>query len=959
MRDLKFLTQNGSLSLSFIASISSGLFFTLLFLNLGRYIVVENALEQATEKVARCITPTDPKCINYSAPSTNASYDWYLNSKSITETSWINRYNYSASITKQNWELNYPTYEIHKVKHPLISWNEWKVPEKTFYPYLNAHEYRNLIINANIKIPGERTNEKFVPMAEPNFPEFDPVYEREMRDRNIASWHTRALNTRADARYGSYNIDLPMQPAVEFSSRLIKKNSAEEFITDYFEVPELGNEFNDAICSFSNGGNCDLSYASGNNRNIFNYVSIAIKAFATVISSKNNSKTPTIKWAGAPGTKNGVSPDGWGLAIDILSKAEYQNWKQKKAQAIANNQSLPPAPSGRRECLGGRDWEDVTSTKNFKSFHLVLRGAIKRKASNNALDIDRDPACPNGDVEHWNLFTERGGAYRIVGWLTAKSGDISSNVRFEHYIDSYKKISGAYKEPQYINCQGTIKLKPNLSIGTCPYKEVCTQVPTNHQLLSCSTQQKTEAICLTTEQASSDSFAFFIGEASCGNYTKAVVCNDSWKPNYPANCDLNNIQAYPNRISCGWKENPNQKSLVQLGSIPNSCPLATKVNQTQDCANNISEVIFKSDNNYGIPATCPQAINISNYLSKKTKEINSRQPSSSIIFPESNIDFSWTKAEEFIPAKWEANLYPFDNNNNLLSGADVIRTIEQTKVSPNLIYKHQDKNWKPDYSNFNLAPEHLSYLQNQNLLKLNLKSEEDVEINNIYPFQKKPEFEIPNFLATKENLLSCTGVEESIEKRLRYYASQSFPILTNEDIFLKTDFSFVDTTAAKSLGNCESKNNFELNLPQCSKTSYTETTNVSCNNPSYLGRFDALNYPAGPESCLSADCFRINSDLTFVEQKINFDIDQLAAAANGYKEVERMLSGSKRNCKDMDCSEIAIENKDDQITISANYHMPLNFPLNTFLGKNEILIEKTKVVLNEVTTSGRFNTNKE
>ena len=58
------LNNKGSLILSNLFTVAGGIVFTLLFINLTKYLTADSALEQAITKASRCLTPTDAECIS-------------------------------------------------------------------------------------------------------------------------------------------------------------------------------------------------------------------------------------------------------------------------------------------------------------------------------------------------------------------------------------------------------------------------------------------------------------------------------------------------------------------------------------------------------------------------------------------------------------------------------------------------------------------------------------------------------------------------------------------------------------------------------------------------------------------------------------------------------------------------------------------------------------------------------
>ena len=269
-------------------------------------------------------------------------------------------------------------------------------------------------------------------------------------------WAPRALNfpgdvRRRNGREVSREIHLPDAAVYEASFALSDRTGDRlpeiaEVATELIEVPDFGSEVPPSLCG-SAAAPCGVSYAAGGTDEWSRFAYIAVKAFAEI---RRTAGEPELRWAGSPVHPPGT-PDGWGLQVETLSRDRYRAWKERSAAGIIGE------PLMEIECLGGRDWGALPSDGRPKNFHLVLRGAVERNPHDNtdASTDGRNAGCPNADLKHWGLRVERGGAYRIRGFLKVRRGAAEAQVRIWHYFDRYLRAPQA----EAARCVGRVYLK--------------------------------------------------------------------------------------------------------------------------------------------------------------------------------------------------------------------------------------------------------------------------------------------------------------------------------------------------------------------------------------------------------------------------------------------------------------------------------------------------------------------
>ncbi|MBP9838118.1 MAG: hypothetical protein KBC84_05335 [Proteobacteria bacterium] len=957
-----FNKELGSFTLGTLFSIAMGITFTLLFVNLSRYLTAESAIDEALRKTARCLTPTDPDCINVNNSPTIDYYDWYLKNSGESKTLWVDRYNYKGTYYTQDWQLNYPIYEIHKVKPPLISYPQYELTQKTFFPEVNKYEYRFLQLNAALTLDMTKQVQIYRPKYQPNFPEIDLSYERDKRDEAIINWQPQMLMRDLSGNPLSENDPIfkndTLSQAVNLAfdegrifeeTREIKSSNryqsqldrgVSEFVTPFYFVPKLTTNSSNKLCLNDKNQTCDIQYASGNHQPIWDYASVAIKAFGTFRNLKGN---PDIRWAGSPRSYRGnaASPQGWGLQIETLSAAEYQNWLNNKQPQIDQNASN----NFHYQCLGGSAPKNIEGKTNWTNYHLRLRGAIEHR------DNENDSTCPNNDKQHWNLSVERGGAYRIRAWIKVENGDALAKLTIKHYYDDYVLDNSTNQLPQNITCNKAIQLKQGDNYSNCPYRELCSEISSDYQLSSCESKINTIPLCLSETMAAADEYTFKSIPHSCNNNFTTLSCDNNGIPNLAPTCD--NLE--PNRLVCNWQENVNKRVSVNTLSTPKECKVAPVNKVITTCGINKSEITYNKDNNYGDIQLCPSLADINSKSQNEINSINSRLSPEALKIDFAKIDFSWMPAEEFTPQLWRQSFSPVDENGNTLTAKESIRTSDITLQNIKEILKTKDVKAVPNLSFFNLSQQDQSYLETNPIYHLKLLSEHNKELSSSYPFENKPEFEIPNFLPKTENLNSCSGDTESIEKRLRAYAANIKDELSDEKIIFNNEATYVDSLAVNASHSCSNTTVLSSSLPKCTTTSAITSTNENCNN-TYLGRFSNLEFPNGPEVCQnnSGKCISLRSlDFPYsITNNSSIEVNKEKAISLGNVELNRALQNLAFNCNTDNCANITVERSEEQTKVEAAYNMPLSFPLNQILGKSYLTIKKQRTESNQLAISG-------
>lgn len=940
-------TTTGSISLTALASVLGGVMFTLLFANLVRYISAENALEQSVQRIARCVNPTDPECAETTVEATPIRYDWYLAERRRGQTTWVDRFRYTGKVFEQSWLLRFPGYEIRKVPLPPVEWRAWSVPVRTFRAGLNGFERRTRRVSALLQPSAER----YAPLAEPNFPELDPYFERVMRDRDPGEWTPRALDVRGDVRrtassgYVSHEIGLPAAAVFTDSKPLSDRHGdgapeAQEFVSDIVEVPELGLENPQTAVCRGTLEQCAVSYAAGGTAPWYDSAYIAVKAFAKL---SRTAGSPEVKWAGSPEHPAGT-PDGWGLQIETVGRDSFRAWKTERDRARAEGRAVPDL-SMQVECLGGREWSELPTNGAPKDFHLILRGAIKRDTRSNSADVDdgSSAACPNEDRKHWGLRVERGGAYRIRGYLKIRGGAALATVHFWSYFDNYQRLAGS--DP--VRCDGIVPLTPEETTPDCPFEAACPNLlllpKSGYRVASCTATDERTPVCPSSRTSEAMAGLFPVEETEhCTQRAQVASCGDNSTPSTPPDCpDLPQ-----GRILCPWMPEDGPEKGVVVATKPASCPVAAPTTFTAGCGDGRALVTFRPDGNYGDPLRCPSVQDAIGAMEKGRALVGN---SISVEQPE----VSWRPVDESTPLRWEKAASPFDEDGTVLSSPLVIREATVELPSIRLELQRSDASWVPGLDVFGLTPAEQALVATRPGLTRVPVSVSERSIEHVYPFSRSPEFEISDLLLSDRS--SCAGRPAPLDERLRAFAAAEVAAANDPSVRFEGTAEYIDSQRIFASGGCRPDEARAVSVPACTKVSITEHSGDLCPPSEYLGRFDASAFPDGPSECAreGIECLREAVVENITDRAPRTEVDIERARSKGFEEISRAFAGASLGCEDIGCFNAEIDTSAAETSITARYEMPLTFPLDLITGRDRVSLRRSKQEIREVAAVGR------
>lgn len=310
----KQAASKGSFSLTVLFSTFGGLAFALLFYNFVQFVAANAALREAARKGARCLTPTDPACVQLqleSASGLNQEWWGYTGGSSSALVS-LDYYRYTGNLTRLTWQAAYDTFSLHKAFQAAVL-DVSHVPVRTYRPLFSPAAKTVKSVYAS---PGWYTPRYPFPAAEDYY--------------------------QAPAAY-FLAMNPGFHPLLE-ASQIIGRNTVGVF-TASASIPALPDA--QAPCRAVPGGpGCDAGTGAGGTADFHEYAFIALKVFANVRAINGRA---SVRWRQSSQERSA------GLWLDIYdrygNRVQQSNWE---------------------DCLGGRAEKDVG--RSFGEYNLILRG---------------------------------------------------------------------------------------------------------------------------------------------------------------------------------------------------------------------------------------------------------------------------------------------------------------------------------------------------------------------------------------------------------------------------------------------------------------------------------------------------------------------------------------------------------------------------------------------------------
>jgi hypothetical protein len=900
----------------------------MLFHNLVQYISFSTAVEQASIAVSRCLTPTDPECVQYlPAASSAPTQQWYGYDANSLDNSNIDifatRFNYSASMNARVYLADYDTFMIRKIT-PQVAWNEVTVPQQTFSLALNRWE--NVYGTLNIPPSTIQVN-YYRPIVEPVF----PTNFTQDTTRDPASW---AQFTSANGNVQPFSelqaIDVS-QPAQGFRT----------FITPRVVVPILPNltDMPSPGCLLADG---HTECSSSDNANFIsgqwqNYARLAIKPMALAIRRANNN---SIRW------DQGSFGSGAGIYVNVYNPSNVLIYTY---------------------CLGGRDEETISGNTWF---NMWLRGTT---GSNGGSSVTRCGVNPfsTKDNDYSNILIPRGSSFEIVGYLTVRNIDLAQ-VLFQYYFDQYTPATRSESFAALRCSDVLLSAKQNRPLcetanlskctGLQPGQLLATALPgcNGKNYLNYWTETKRLPTC---SDLNGDSFAHADSMLS----VSVNICDKSFSPS---------LIAPKGRLACGAvTKTISSSQAISIAGVPNgSCALASSnTTKTFSCTKDYVSGSIPAD-----PKDC--AGFESNYLAiiNSTKDYNAKLPEG-VARLSNTPSLAWAAplTDEF-KFSW-TNL---NDDGTVITNPQAILKRTSKLPEQDKIVRFQQVNGKWNSANPNDFVDSIirqsgqtsnqsgwrDYLQNiSNFVRVNKINETTIVFSDDYPF-KEPTFELYfgqngvennfdfNFDCSADTTCSKDFVKyDSLEQALRAHASKKVPEALDKNFA----FNFSATPVEIVRYKLEDSNlNSLLSNNSCVPTR-TVCTNKTLNHNTLVDLGVSDVKPSGCDDGSYFGCYSVKQEFLTAEAPLEFKIDEELARSVGYGELQRIVRNIKADCDSNDeagCAKISIENIDGENAIVAvNLNMPLSFPLDSFFGRKTLSLTSKKEAYIESAMVGRLS----
>ena len=934
----------GSVSLTALASLITGCCFVLLLANLLGYVVALQSVEHAAGEAVRCLSTLEGSCLQTAQPDAGEK-DWFAVRKAAETTEWADRYNYHATLYRETWEARGNGFQIHLAEKPLVEWQEAQLPVRVFRPSLNQYEHRETSFEAVVLAEVTEQHYRMASLflaAGTNFPDFDAAYEVRMDNLPESAWRPRVLVDRAHPDRGFRDFpELPLERE-DLGAAVIAAGSVQRFSTGFLEVPLLPSDSPAVTCT-AGTAICDVRpFAGASGVDGYSWdrkAALALKLFAAV---RRIEGSPTIAWAGAPGAEG----KHWGLEIETISASEYQQYLATRRAAEAKGEPLPPLPPSELRCLGGRSAVGDLPMQATRAYNLWLRGP---KGSNGG----GDPNCPllqnTVHAFHDALFVDRGGAFRVSGYLSAGgSGAVRASVSLQHGFDTYEPYTKTLSREKV--CRGMVRERPGAPRATCEATQFCGGI----KVLStkqCAVRQTVHLpICETDAEAAADEYAFSVPKVFCGPAVRVLACNENIMPEGDADCH-DALAANPERAACHWLEQTRERSWLPSGSAPAGCSAAKVSWRSEHCGTPGAEEIFPASGDFGDPHDCRAVRVAAAEYANHAESLRSLAPELiAPAIPPDALRARWN-AKGAARERWAPALELPDSLRIFAGNPQVVRAGEFHSPAVKPIYRHTDAQWKPPISAFGFyALEERKDLSNVELIRI---ASAPVEVTSVYPFSSAPEREIPDTMPGAP----CSEKEASLEARLREYASREVPEAGDEAVVVETSASYVDTIETARSGGCKPLNRSFPAEASCTKTRLRETRTVVCEDREYLGRFSDSRFPHGPPICSQSpelSCFTDDASRG-AGGKDQEHISHVNAARRALQEIHRSYPDAALSCTGPLCAAVSIDTTDqDRVGVAVQFQLPVRFPLSTFLGKETLPLRAAKSEILERRVAGRL-----
>jgi hypothetical protein len=171
----------GSSSLSLIGATSLGIFLTMGVANLAGYLTAKNALDQSVRAAARCLSPSDPKCIELSNSFSSESNRYFLHTTTPSADTFGRVIRYQATMYQEELEGELPYYRTPQQLAPSFALQSATLPTATFE---RVPSYSRFVLST--RYVGSQNINYAAPVL-PRFPAWSEGRERSLEDTPFAA----------------------------------------------------------------------------------------------------------------------------------------------------------------------------------------------------------------------------------------------------------------------------------------------------------------------------------------------------------------------------------------------------------------------------------------------------------------------------------------------------------------------------------------------------------------------------------------------------------------------------------------------------------------------------------------------------------------------------------------------------------------------------------------------------
>ncbi|MCC6933513.1 MAG: pilus assembly protein [Deltaproteobacteria bacterium] len=928
--------ENGSMMLEAAITLFAGIVFSLGVVNVGKYVLATNAVEQAARSTARCLTPTDPECVRLAAnKSATQQNDWFFIQSPSVIDQFANYYTYSANLVEETWTTKYNRYEISKVS-PQLKVESHTIPVGNYAAVSNSYEQREALIAVTAK----RTDTLYwyVPKSANQNNLFAGSYNQDkltIEDRgdwlshlNNQSLAFKGANLSAQAfSQGFVAMQTPEAGIVKTQYDLGSSSSGYreyQFIgvkSDYIQVPELS-----ANVDCKSGSSCGVSANFKEDVDFHNRAYVAIKAFAFV--TPKEAAKPAIQW--------GSGKEMPGLMIEILGKNGLPDPRYK----IDSRANFSAYKTDEGYCLGGAT--GVNSTSSGATSNLWLRGPSGSNGGTSPI-CNCDAAGNCGRVGHTALSIERGGKFRIHGYLGVKGAAANVTIGIYYYLEDYTKESQKKTTVKTQNCTkpwfpvntngNVVVTTSKISMRDCGFSDSAWKYVewTDHSRGA----KKWTPQC---EKPNSKYKQQVVAAFKYRDTTSGVVACPS--DNF---LELSTLPAPTrdpgeNKIWCGWELANTAVSNVEIGHADSfaSCAGNKKTTTYEVCGNSFD---YTRSGNYGEISTtiCPQsAALVSNSKITNPPSYNDVQGNQYQLSPKK---VSWAGNDK-LAAQWRINSWT-------PAGVEATTRVEK---KANLVRFKKEQQEAPVISAFSLESINGQLPPSgwQDYSVPVLSQQKDVAIKG-FPFTDEAIMELPRYGYNEEQCETINyEYSADVQNAMREYAAANNPLAAKkEGYYFEAVALFAGERQIAPSSYFSAPTKADLGVPSCIPIDEKKRQGLE-EAPQYIGRFDATEEE--PRLCADADkkCFStpVNSyQLTVGDESYNYGL----AKERGLDEIKRTFGETvKVGCDQSGCAQIDVNNEGLMTQVKVKYNLPLSFPLDLVLGSDHVEVVTVKEEASEL-----------